>query len=132
MANETMSPLEIVTDCNRLIGEHRALEAVEKYISPDFIEHNPIVHGGNREGFIRHLEEAGFTDPSRPRMTMTVDRAFEAGDMVTTHIHVEGIPNSPILVFMDIYRVENGLIVEHWDVMQPVPAENVNGRVTMY
>jgi len=107
MANEGMTPLEIVTDCNRLIGEHRAYEAVENYIAEDFIA-------------------------SRPRLTMVLDRAVAADDMVVTHIHVEGSPNSPILVFMDIYRVENGLIVEHWDVMQPVPETNVNGRVTMY
>lgn len=132
MANEGMSPAEIVTDCNRLIMDNRAMEAVEKYISEDFIEHNPMVRGGNRAGFIEHLEEAGFTEPGKPQMKMTVDRTIESGDMVVTHIHVESGPDDPVLVFMDIYRVEDGKLVEHWDVMQPVPASSVNGRVTMY
>lgn len=131
MANEGMTPLEIVNEANRLIGDNRAMEAVEKYFSADFIEHNPSVRGGNLEGFIEHLEESGFTDPNRPPMRMTLDRAFESGDLVVTHIHVE-IPNSPTLVFMDIYRIEDGKLAEHWDVMQPVPETDVNGRVTMY
>jgi predicted SnoaL-like aldol condensation-catalyzing enzyme len=127
-----MTPAEIVNECNRLIMDNRAMEAVERFIAEDFIEHNPIVRGGNREGFIEHLVEAGFTNPDNPRMNMVVDRVISEGDMVVTHIHVESGPDAPILVFMDIYRVENGKLVEHWDVMQTVPEQSVNGRVTMY
>jgi predicted SnoaL-like aldol condensation-catalyzing enzyme len=132
VANEGMTPAQIIEDCNRLIMDNRAMEAVEKYVAEDFIEHNPIVRGGNREGFIEHLVAGGFTNPENPKMNMTVDRVIEQGDMVVTHIHVEMGPGAPTLVFMDIYRVEDGKMVEHWDVMQPVPEQSVNGRVTMY
>lgn len=132
MANEGMTPAEIVDECNRLIMDNRALEAVERFIADDFIEHNPIVRGGNRAGFIEHLEQSGFTDPASPKMNMVVDRVISEGDMVVTHIHVETGPDAPVLVFMDIYRIEDGKIAEHWDVMQPVPETSVNGRVTMY
>jgi predicted SnoaL-like aldol condensation-catalyzing enzyme len=128
----SMTPLQIVEECNRLIMDHRAFEAIEKYIAEDFIEHSPLVRGGDRVGFIEHVREAGFTDPKSPRMKMVVDRMFASGNMVVTHVHVETAPGAPILVFMDIYRVEGGKIVEHWDVMQPVPETSVNGRVTMY
>ena len=131
MANEGMTPAEIISDCNRLIMDNRAMEAVEKYVAEDFIEHNPIVRGGNREGFIEHLVAGGFTNPDNPKMDMVVDRVIEQDDMVVTHIHID-MPDGPTLVFMDIYRVADGKMVEHWDVMQPVPAESVNGRVTMY
>lgn len=132
MVNEGMTPAEIVNECNRLIMDNRAMEAVERFIADDFIEHNPIVHGGNRAGFIKHLQDAGFTSPDSPKMTMTVDRVISEGNMVVTHIHVDGIDGGPTLVFMDIYRVEDGKLAEHWDVMQPVPETSVNGRVTMY
>lgn len=132
MANERMTPAEIVNECNRLISENRAQEAVERFIADDFIEHNPAVRGGNRAGFIEHLAEAGFTNPDNPRMEMVVDRVISEGNMVVTHIHVQVSADAPVLVFMDIYRVEDGKIAEHWDVMQPVPETSVNGRVTMY
>jgi predicted SnoaL-like aldol condensation-catalyzing enzyme len=131
-ANANMTPQQIVEECNRLIMDHRAMEAIEKYIAEDFIEHSPIVRGGNRAGFIEHVKEAGFTDPSGPRMKMVVDRVIASGGMVVTHVHVETAPGTPLLVFMDIYRLEGGKIVEHWDVMQPVPETSVNQRVTMY
>jgi predicted SnoaL-like aldol condensation-catalyzing enzyme len=132
MANEGMTPAQIIEDCNRLIMDNRAMEAVEKYVAEDFVEHNPIVRGGNREGFIEHLVQSGFTNPDNPKMEMVVDRVIEEGNMVVTHVHVQVAPDAPILVFMDIYRVEDGKRVEHWDVMQPVPEQSVNGRVTMY
>jgi len=132
MANEGMSPAEIVTECNRLIMSGQALEAVERFVAEDFIEHNPTVRGGNREGFIEHLEAAGLTNPDSPKMKMTVDRTIEAGDLVVTHIHVESGPDDPILVFMDIYRIRDGKLAEHWDVMQPMPATNNGNPHTMW
>lgn len=132
MANEGMSPAEIITECNRLIMNNQAMEAVERFVSEDFIEHNPLVRGGNREGFIEHLEEAGFTKPGKPKMKMTVDRTIESDNMVVTHIHVEAGPDDPVLVFMDIYRVEDGKLVEHWDVMQPMPETNNDNPHTMW
>ena len=39
-------------------------------------------------------------------MKMVVDRVIASGNMVVTHVHVETAPGAPVLVFMDIYRIE--------------------------
>ncbi len=42
------------------------------------------------------------------------------GDLVMAHVHVIFEPGSPGLAVVDIFRIENGQIAEHWDVAQPV------------
>ena len=121
--------------CNELMASGQALEAVEKYISPDFIEHDPKIVNGNRDGLLQFLQEDGWLEPGSPRlrqMEFHTDRILACGEFVVTHMHVKTGPNEPLLVFMDIYRVQNGKIIEHWDVMQPEPDNPVNTRHRMY
>ena len=44
--------------------------------------------------------------------------------LVVLHHHPRMSPDDPGQAVVDIFRVEDGRIVEHWDVMQPVPAES--------
>ena len=48
------------------------------------------------------------------------------GDHVIVHVHVERWPGDPGLAVVDIFRCDGGEIVEHWDVIQEVPASPVN------
>ncbi len=41
-------------------------------------------------------------------------------------MHVIRFAGDPGLVVVDFFRVEDGLIVEHWDVLKEVPANPVN------
>ncbi len=60
-----------------------------------------------------------------------IKRVIAEGDLVVTHAHLVKIPGEPGLAVVDIFRVENDKIVEHWDVVEPVPstALNSNGMV---
>jgi predicted SnoaL-like aldol condensation-catalyzing enzyme len=51
--------------------------------------------------------------------------------MVLIHQHITET-GMPTLVFMDLFRVRDGRIVEHWDVIQTAPDNPANTRVTMY
>jgi predicted SnoaL-like aldol condensation-catalyzing enzyme len=95
------------------------------FLAPRFIQHNPRSADGI-EG-VRAL----FQDLKRqfPGVRADVKRVFTDGDFVMLHVHVKLQPEDLGLAIVDIFRVEQGKIVEHWDVRQPIPetAANANG-----
>lgn len=95
------------------------------YFGPRFIQHNPRSKDGI-EG-VRELFEG--MKKQFPMVRADVKRAFAEGDFVALHVHVKLQPDELGLAIVDIFRLEHGKIVEHWDVRQPVPetAANANG-----
>lgn len=125
--SEELTAKALVTEFYQIaFGEGRVAEAAEKYISAEtYIQHNPGVADG-RDAFVAALTAA--TGPGGLRAD--IKRVVAEGDLVAVHSRWASITDSsaaPLAVF-DIFRVENGLIVEHWDAMQPVPAEMAHGN----
>lgn len=95
---------------------------VDDFISPTYIQHSSLA-----EPTVAALK--GFLDRVRaesPDAVQTIHRAFVDGDHVIVHLHVVRWPGDPGLAVADIFRIENGMIAEHWDVIQDVPADPVN------
>ena len=90
--------------------------AVDRFISPDYIQHNQLAEPG-REGLTRFLDTIRAETPDAVH---DVKRAFVDGDHVTVHYHVRRWPDDNGWAVIDIFRLESGLIAEHWDVMQDV------------
>jgi len=88
--------------------------AVDRFIAPGYIQHNQMAEPG-REGLKRFLD---MIKAETPDAVHEVKRAFVDGDHVTVHDHVRRWPGDLGWAVIDIFRVEDGLIVEHWDVMQ--------------
>lgn len=88
-----------------------------KLLHEDYKQHNPKVATG-KMGFIKAFK--GF-DPSP--YSFSIKRAISENDLVVLHIHVKKKNNPKDLgrAVVDIFRVNNGLITEHWDVSQAVP-----------
>jgi predicted SnoaL-like aldol condensation-catalyzing enzyme len=108
-------------------GDARA--AILKYISPTtYIQHNPTVPDG-REAVLAALP--GWIDKTGIRAE--VKRVIAEGNLVVVHARwaVPGKAEVPALAVMDIFRVQDGLIVEHWDVLQEVPKTAANNN-TMF
>lgn len=102
-------------------------EAVEQYVGAEYIQHNPLVANG-KQAFIDY-----FTEMARdyPNKSITFVRAVAEGDLVALHTH-QTWPDGDEYVTMDFFRFdENGKIVEHWDSIQEIPEETLNGN-TMY
>lgn len=96
--------------------------AVDRYIAPEYLQHSSLA-----EPSVAALK--GFLDRVRiesPDAVQTIHRSFVDGDHVITHTHVVRWPGDAGLAVVDIFRVEGGMIVEHWDVIQPVPENPVN------
>ncbi|MEW8568556.1 MAG: nuclear transport factor 2 family protein [Candidatus Thiodiazotropha sp.] len=98
--------------------------AVELYVGVDYIQHNPLVGDGKR-AFIDYFSEMA---KSYPEKEIEFVRAVAEGDLVALHTH-QTWPGNEEYVTMDFFRFdENGKIVEHWDSIQPIPAESKNGN----
>jgi predicted SnoaL-like aldol condensation-catalyzing enzyme len=95
---------------------------VDRYISPAYIQHSSLAEPGvpALKAFLDHVRKVS------PDARQTIHRALVDGDMVAVHVHVERFPGDPGLAVVDIFRCEGGMIVEHWDVLQEVPAQPVN------
>jgi predicted SnoaL-like aldol condensation-catalyzing enzyme len=61
-------------------------------------------------------------------MRLDIRRVIADGDLVMTHSRLTFVPDGPDLALADIWRLDGGRIVEHWDVIQPVPAEAANNN----
>jgi len=99
--------------------------AVDRFIAADYIQHNPKVENG-REPLKAFLD---FIRGESPTAVHDVKRLFADGDHVIVHYHVRRWPGDAGFAVMDIFRIADGLIVEHWDVSQDVVVDgpNVNG-----
>ena len=90
--------------------------AVDRFISPSYLQHNQLAEPG-REGLKRFLDTIR---EQTPEAVHDIKRAFVDGDHVTVHDHVRRWPVDLGWAVIDNFRVADGLIAEHWDVMQDV------------
>ena len=102
-------------------------DAAAKYFGPHYIQHNPTAPDGI-EGFKAFL---GFLKEKFPASRSEIKRAFADGDYVIVHVHSKREPDTRGRAIVDIFRLENGKIVEHWDVVQPIPETPANNN-TMF
>lgn len=101
--------------------------AVDRYISPDYVQHSSLAPPG-REALKEFLD---FIRGQSPDAQTHIKRSFVDGDHVICHTHVIRHPGDPGLAVIDIFRIEANMIVEHWDVLMEVPAKPVN-TVSMF
>lgn len=107
-----------------LFGDHD-LGAVDRYWAKDYIQHNPYMADGT-EAVKQFVEKIGLL--KGPKFKVEFLRVAAEGDLVFVQTRQPKMGDNPEMVIVDIFRVANGKIAEHWDVMQPVPADAVNKR----
>lgn len=100
-------------------------DAAVKYLGPQYKQHNPTAADGP-EGLKAFIE---FLKTRFPAQHGDIKRVIAAGDLVVLHVHSTRGDNTPGRAIVDIFRLENGKVVEHWDVIQDIPekAANSNG-----
>lgn len=89
--------------------------SADKYVREDYIQHNPGVDQG------RESLKSAFADKfvSDPEFRLDIKMLIAEKDMVAVYLkNVDPQGNTKCRV-VDIYRLEDGMLAEHWDVLQP-------------
>jgi len=113
---------KVVVDFYDKALNQKDFEAAAKHFGPRYIQHNPNAADGI-EGFKKFIE---FRREKFPNAKSEIKRALADGDMVILHVHAVREPGERGVAIVDIFRLENGKIVEHWDVVQPIPEKAAN------
>jgi predicted SnoaL-like aldol condensation-catalyzing enzyme len=98
--------------------------AASQYLGSSYRQHNPTAADG-AEGL------RGFIDFLRMRFSNQrgeIKRIIAEGDLVMLHVHSTRGDDTPGRAIVDIFRIENGKVVEHWDVIQDIPAQAANAN----
>jgi predicted SnoaL-like aldol condensation-catalyzing enzyme len=102
--------------------------AFAQYSVPTYRQHNPLVEDG-MEGVRKFV---AWIRATHPDARCEIKRVFSVDDHVILHCHWHGLSDNPNgEAVVDIFRMEHGKAIEHWDVIQPVPAKSANAN-TMF
>ncbi len=98
--------------------------AAAPYFGAHYKQHNPTARDG-AEGFRGFV---GFLKEKFPQSHGEIKQVFADGDFVILHVHAIRVPGTRGSAIVDIFKLENGKIVEHWDVIQEIPETAANGN----
>jgi predicted SnoaL-like aldol condensation-catalyzing enzyme len=98
--------------------------AASQYLDSDYRQHNPTAADG-AEGLRAFID---FLRTRFPNQRGDIKRVIAEGDLVVLHVHSTRGDGTPGRAIVDIFRVESGKVVEHWDVIQDIPAQSANAN----
>jgi predicted SnoaL-like aldol condensation-catalyzing enzyme len=125
-AQEEMNKKNVVAFYDAFINQ-KDFEAAAKYVGSRYTQHNPM-GADNLDGIKNFVE---FLREKAPKYHTEFKRVFADGDYVIIHAHAKMNPEDRGFAVMDIFKVEDGKVVEHWDVVQAIPEKAFNSN-TMF
>jgi predicted SnoaL-like aldol condensation-catalyzing enzyme len=101
-------------------------QLVNELFSEIYLQHNPTLPNG-RQALIDFVKFLKSLDPAP---VVTVKHILADGDLVAVHWHASVTPQNEFTgqAGFDLFRLDQGKIVEHWDVIQDVPAQSASGN----
>ena len=113
---------KLVADFYQEFFGDKNIGAIDTFIGETYIQHNPMLPDG--KDALRKAAEKWFKDA--PKKNVDIHHLGADGNYV--YIHTKATLNKEDYSVVDIFRIENGKIVEHWDVIQKVPEESANSH----
>lgn len=115
--------LNLVLMADKALFTDHNLTTLDKYFTSSFIEHSPLVKDAIA-GLKQLVKDAGNA------LKHDVKRAWADKNLVALHGSYSGLAEHLYIGF-DIYRVEQGKIVEHWDALVAEQPANTSGRTQL-
>jgi len=110
-----------------VFNQKKVKEGFDTYVGDKYIQHNPIAADGKQAA----VEVLGKALQALPGWSYEFKHAYVDGDYAIIHSHVRMKADDRGMAVIDIFRFEKGKVVEHWDVVQPIPEKSANNN-TMF
>ena len=120
-----LTPKQVVTEfMTEFYIRKNVRKAFETWVDPGYIQHNPMAATG-RDAALAFLEPffAG-----NPAIRYEIKRVIADGKLVAVHAHGRFSAEDRGIAVVDILRVEGCMVMEHWDVVQPIPEKSLNSN----
>lgn len=100
------------------------IDAASVHFGDSYTQHNPNIADGV-EGFRKYLRQLR---QAFPLVRGEVKRIFAEGDFVIVHMHARREPEEAGLAIVDVFRLAEGKLVEHWEVRQPIVQSSLHAN----
>lgn len=127
MTNPERNKQTVIDFITRAFNEKQPADAVAKYVGAEYIQHDPQ----SPDGAAAFIQMATGFAGQFPQLNIDIKRVIAEGDLVAAHVLITMAPENPGMAGVEIYRLDDGKIVEHWNVLQPVPKQAANDN-TMF
>ncbi len=122
-----LTPKEVVSQfMDEFYMQKKVRSSFERWVDPGYIQHNPYAATG-REAAISFLEKFVQENPGQ---RTKIHRIIADGNLVAVHSHGWNESGDAAakrgFAVVDIFRVEGCRVMEHWDVLSPVPEAAAN------
>ena len=107
--------------CDLFYTQKRVADAFALLVAPGYRQHNPTIVDGPDAAVAALTPKFDGSPDAR----FEIQRIIVDGDLAMVHVKASR-PGAPDAAVADIYRFEDGRIVEHWDVLQQVPVHAVH------
>lgn len=113
---------QVVVEFYNAVVNEKDFDTASRYIGDKYTQHNPLVADGI-EGLKNFID---FLKTNFPQAHNEIKQIFADGDYVILHVHSIRIPDTKGRAIIDIFKLKDNKIIEHWDVIQDIPEKSAN------